>query len=150
VAARGRAGASDGPSVNLGAAANTGYRLSRTALRRRLLVLAVVVLAVLTATMLWSARRSRDAEVTRLAELLSLRAGTTVAEIGAGTGWLTVEVARRVGPSGRVYSTKLTAPRLDDIRHAAREAGLSNVTVLPAGDRTTKLGISPQVRWPSG
>lgn len=65
----------------------------RTARRRRMLILAVVVLAVLTATMLWSAGRSRRAEVTRLAELLSLREGMTVAEIGAGTGWLTVEVA---------------------------------------------------------
>jgi precorrin-6B methylase 2 len=107
-----------------------------------MLVFAVVVLAGSTAAMRWSANRSRRAEVTRLAERLSLHEGMTVAEIGAGTGWLTVEVAQRVGPSGRVYSTELTAPRLDAIRHAAREAGVSNVTVLEAGDRTTNLSAS--------
>jgi precorrin-6B methylase 2 len=74
-----------------------------------------------------------------LAELLSLREGMTVAEIGAGTGWLTVEVARRVGPSGRVYSTEISVDRLADIRRAADAAGLSNVIVLEAGERATGL-----------
>jgi protein-L-isoaspartate O-methyltransferase len=102
-------------------------------------MLAVALLAVLTVTILWSANRSRRAEVSRLVELLSLREGMTVGEIGAGSGWLTVEVAQRVAPSGRVYSTELSAARLDDIRQAASEAGLGNVTVLQAGDRATNL-----------
>lgn len=117
----------------------TGSRFALRTTRRRVLVVAVVLLAVLMATMLSSADRSRRAEVNRLAELLSLREGMTVAEIGAGSGWLTVEVARRVGPSGRVYSTELSAARLDEIRQAAGEAGLRNVTVLEAAERTTNL-----------
>ena len=100
---------------------------------------AIVLLAVLIATVLWSADRSGRAEVNRLAELLSLREGMSVAEIGAGSGWLTVEVARHVGRSGRVYSTELGAARLDDIREAVREAGVDNVTVLEAGERATNL-----------
>jgi precorrin-6B methylase 2 len=72
----------------------------------------------LVAVVLLLANRSRRAEVHQLTELLSLREGMTVGEIGAGRGWLTVEVARRVGPSGRVYSTELSAARLDDIRQA--------------------------------
>ena len=30
--------------------------------------------------------------------------GTTVADIGAGGGWFTMRLARRVGPNGRVYA----------------------------------------------
>ena len=120
----------------------TSPRLAPRTTRRRVLVFAVVLLAVLMATMLRSADRSRRAEVNRLAELLSLREGMTVAEIGAGSGWLTVEVAQRVGPSGRVYSTELTAVRLDEIRQAAGEAGLRNVTVLEAGARATNLSAA--------
>jgi precorrin-6B methylase 2 len=90
-------------------------------------------------TILWSANRSRQTEVNRLVELLSLREGMTVAEIGAGSGWLSVEVAQRVGPSGRVYSTELSTADLDDIRQAANEAGSGNVTVLQAGERATNL-----------
>jgi precorrin-6B methylase 2 len=74
-----------------------------------------------------------------LADLLSLREGLTVGEIGAGRGWLTVEVAKRIGPSGRVYSTELSAARLNDIRRAVGEAALTNVTVLEAGERATNL-----------
>ncbi|RPH63917.1 MAG: methyltransferase domain-containing protein [Acidobacteria bacterium] len=117
----------------------TGPRRTPGTARRRVLMLAVALLAVLIVTILWSANRSRRAEVNRLVELLSLREGMTVAEIGAGSGWLTVEVAQRVGPSGRVYSTELSAARLDDIRQAASEAGLGNVTVRQAGDRATNL-----------
>src|SRR3990172_347095 len=107
--------------------------------RSRILIVAGVLLAALMVTALLTATRSRRAEANRLVELLSLREGTTVAEIGAGSGWLTVEVAQRVGPSGRVYSTELTAARLDEIRQAAGEAGLHNVTALEAGERTTNL-----------
>ncbi|MBI3050461.1 MAG: methyltransferase domain-containing protein [Acidobacteria bacterium] len=74
-----------------------------------------------------------------MTELLSLREGITVAEIGAGTGWLTVEVARRVGRSGLVYSTELSADRLNYIRQAVADVGLNNVTVLEAGERATHL-----------
>jgi precorrin-6B methylase 2 len=98
---------------------------------------AVLVAAAATAFLL--AQRSRRTEVNRLAELLSLREGMTVAEIGAGTGWLTVEVARRVGLAGRVYSTEISADRLRDIRQAAAAAELSNVIVLEAREQATGL-----------
>jgi precorrin-6B methylase 2 len=99
------------------------------------------VLVAVAATAFLLEQRSRRAEVSRLAELLSLREGTTVADVGAGSGWLTVEVARRVGRSGRVYSTEMSVDRLADIRRAAAEAGLSNVIVLEAGERVTGLPI---------
>lgn len=114
-------------------------RRRRRAVWVRTLVIGSAVLAAVAATTLLLAQRSRRAEVSRLAELLSLGEGTTVADIGAGTGWLTVEVARRVGRSGRVYSTELGVDRLADIRRAAAAAGLSNVIVLEAGERATGL-----------
>jgi len=111
----------------------------RRAVWVRTFIIGGTVLAVVAATTFLLAQRSRRAEVSRLAELLSLREGTTVADIGAGTGWLTVEIARRVGQSGRVYPTEISVDRLADIRRAAAAAGLSNVIVLEAGERATGL-----------
>ncbi len=109
---------------------------------RRFFLLALVLLALVMAAMQWSAARSRRAEVARLAELLSLREGLAVAEIGAGSGWLTIEVARRLGPSGRIYATELGSGRVDDLRRAVGDAGLSNATVLEAGERSTNLAAA--------
>lgn len=80
-----------------------------------------------------------DNEVDRLVGLLQMREGMKVAEIGAGSGWLTVEIATRVGASGRVFSTELSERRLDQIRDAVADAGLSNVTVVRAGERSANL-----------
>jgi ubiquinone/menaquinone biosynthesis C-methylase UbiE len=78
-------------------------------------------------------------EAQRLVEVLALKPGDRVAEIGAGDGDLTVEVARILGPGGRVFSTELDPRRLRDIRSAVASAGLQNVTVVEAGERTTNL-----------
>lgn len=78
-------------------------------------------------------------EAERLAGLLGLRPGMVVAEIGAGSGTLTVELARQVGPAGRVYSTELSQSRLSEIRSRVKSAGLDNVLVVEAGETTTNL-----------
>ncbi len=78
-----------------------------------------------------------DAE--RLVAALALDTGRTVADIGAGSGQLTIALGRAVGPSGRVYATELDEDRLDTIRAAAETAGLRNVTVLEAHPARTNL-----------
>ena len=81
-------------------------------------------------------------EADRLAALLELRPGAAVAEIGAGDGAMTVEIATRVGASGRVYATEIEAEKQDAIRAAARAAGLANVEALPAQFTSTGLPTS--------
>ena len=78
-------------------------------------------------------------DAARLVTALELDSGRTVADIGAGAGQLTVELARAVGPTGRVYATELEAERLEDIREAASDAGLANVSVVEAHATRTNL-----------
>jgi precorrin-6B methylase 2 len=63
----------------------------------------------------------------------------SVGEIGAGGGEMTVELAKRLGAAGHVYSTELDPARLADIRGAVAKEGLTNVTVIEAGEATTNL-----------
>jgi ubiquinone/menaquinone biosynthesis C-methylase UbiE len=79
------------------------------------------------------------ADAARLATALKLHGGQTVADIGAGGGQLAVALARKVGPSGRVYATELGADQLGDIRKAADAAGLKNVSVIEAHATRTNL-----------
>lgn len=53
--------------------------------------------------------------------------GQTVADLGAGPGYLTLPLARAVGPGGRVIATDLDRGALDLLAARAREAGLANV-----------------------
>lgn len=78
-------------------------------------------------------------DATRLTKTAGVAAGQTVADIGAGLGELTLELARIVGPSGRVFSTEMSAERVAGLRKAAEGAGLKNVTALDAHATRTNL-----------
>jgi ubiquinone/menaquinone biosynthesis C-methylase UbiE len=78
-------------------------------------------------------------EPARLASALHARAGSVVADIGAGSGALAVELARIVGPGGRVYATELDADRREQIASRAAAAGVTWLTVLEAGEHATNL-----------
>ena len=80
-----------------------------------------------------------EGEVERLAAVLEIQSGHTVADVGAGDGWLSIEIAAIVGGSGHVFATELAADRRDTIRAAVAGAGLDNVTVVEAGERETNL-----------
>ncbi len=82
----------------------------------------------------------RDAaDAAKLIEMLEIRAGWTIADIGAGGGALVPPMSRRVGPSGRLYATDINADRLTDIKKVVASASLENVTVLLGGADQTNL-----------
>ena len=61
--------------------------------------------------------------------------GQRVLDAGAGTGFATLAIARRVGPAGRVLAVDVSAGMLAELRAAATAAGLSHVDALQ-GDAT--------------
>jgi predicted methyltransferase len=110
-------------------------------LRRSLWPLAALGALLAVVSVRGLVQRSEDvaSESARLATLLDLRPGLTVAEIGAGAGEFTVAVAQRLGPTGHVFSTELDKYRLQDIKRAADTADLQNVKVVEAAETTTNL-----------
>ena len=107
------------------------------ALRLRLAPMVVSALVAFTGTAHAQDEFASDAR--RLVPAIQLHEGQTVADIGAGGGQLAVELAREVGPSGRVYATELEEDRRRDISKAAKSAGLKNVEVLEARATSTNL-----------
>jgi predicted methyltransferase len=88
--------------------------------------------------------RSRQAgddgsDAARLVAALGIRAGSVVAEIGAGDGELTLAMSRAVGDSGRVYSTELGDDRVAALKKAVEPAGATNVQILAADVARTNL-----------
>lgn len=71
----------------------------------------------------------------QIMDTLGVADGSVVADIGAGAGWFTVRLGKRVGPRGLVYAQDVQRPVLDAIRRRAEREHLQNVQVrLGMGD----------------
>jgi predicted methyltransferase len=75
----------------------------------------------------------------RMIAALDIHEGSIVAEMGAGSGGRTIDIAKHVGPTGRVYTTELGDDRLRNLRNAIEKSGAKNVTVLAAHATQTNL-----------
>lgn len=78
-------------------------------------------------------------EAEQIALVLGLEPGMQVADVGAGDGEWTEEIAQRVGPLGQVFSTEVTEDNVEEIRERIGGAGLDNVTVILGGETATGL-----------
>jgi len=67
-------------------------------------------------------------------ELLAIREGESVLEIGFGTGCALVEIARRVGGSGRACGLDLTPEMITRARRRLEKQGLAGRVELCEGD----------------
>jgi SAM-dependent methyltransferase len=92
----------------------------------------------------WLERPERETEenVEGALNAIGLKPGMTVAEVGAGTGYVTLRMAKRVGPTGKVYANDLQPEMLDLLRSNAAKAGVTNVE--------TVLGFATDPKLPAG
>ena len=63
----------------------------------------------------------------QIMDVLHVADGSKVADIGAGAGWFTIHLARRVGPNGIVYSQDVQREMLEAITRRVEREGLQNV-----------------------
>jgi len=77
----------------------------------------------------WLDRREReDEENPDLAlRLLRIRKGATVADIGAGSGYITIRMAKIVGPMGKVYASDIQQGMLTLLQQNVAKAKVDNV-----------------------
>ena len=89
----------------------------------------------------WLERPERESEenVEGALNSISLKPGMTVAEVGAGTGYVALRMARRVGPSGKVYANDVQPEMLQLLRGNASKAGLTNVVTVLGSATDPKL-----------
>jgi ubiquinone/menaquinone biosynthesis C-methylase UbiE len=66
----------------------------------------------------------------RVMDALGIADGSHVADLGAGGGWFTIRLARRVGPNGTVYAEDVQPPMIDAIVRRVEREGLRNVRTV--------------------
>jgi ubiquinone/menaquinone biosynthesis C-methylase UbiE len=73
---------------------------------------------------------------------MQLKPGQTVADIGAGTGLLSVPVAKAVGPKGQVFAVEIDAGFFPVIKKRADDNGVANVQTVLGSFTDPKLPVS--------
>jgi ubiquinone/menaquinone biosynthesis C-methylase UbiE len=111
---------------------------TNTAMSKKKLLLVVLACAV-AAVVAVGVRGEAGEEVRRLAELMGWKAGTIVADIGAGDGRYTFAAVERVGTSGKVYATEIDAQKLAELRDEVAKRKLGNVIVVESKEADTNL-----------
>ena len=89
----------------------------------------------------WLERPEREWEESpeQMLDALELKQGQTVADVGAGVGYLTLRIAKRVGPTGKVYGVDVQREMLARLRKNAAKAKLSNVETVLGSENDPKL-----------
>jgi len=71
----------------------------------------------------------------QIMDAIGIADGAKVADLGAGGGWFTIRLARRVGPNGVVYAEDIQPQMIEAITRRVQREGLRNVqTILGAAD----------------
>jgi protein-L-isoaspartate O-methyltransferase len=63
-------------------------------------------------------------------DVLAIPKGAAVADVGAGSGYMTVRLAKRVGPTGTVYANDLQSQMLELLRRRLEGEKITNVTLV--------------------
>ena len=66
----------------------------------------------------------------QIMDALGIADGAVVADLGAGGGWFTIRLARRVGPNGLVYAEDIQPEMIEAIGRRVQREGLANVRTI--------------------
>ena len=85
----------------------------------------------------WLDRAERDSEEEpdHAIDVLKITKASTVADIGAGSGYMTVKLAKKVGPDGKVFANDIQPGMLELLTRRLQKSKITNVsTVLGTQD----------------
>lgn len=83
--------------------------------------------------------REQEEQPDRALDLIDIQPGMTVADVGAGTGYMTLRIAKRVGPKGKVYANDIQPEMLEKLTENARRANLDNIETVLGSEADPKL-----------
>ena len=89
----------------------------------------------------WLVRPDREAteQPEKVLDALQIPEGATVADVGAGVGYFTWRLAKRVGPKGKVIAVEVQQKMLDLMAEDLKRRNITNVEMVLGGVRDPRL-----------
>jgi ubiquinone/menaquinone biosynthesis C-methylase UbiE len=86
--------------------------------------------------------RIQEENPEEMLEQLDVKPGMTVCDMGCGDGYYTIELAKRVGPSGKVIAVDIQPEMLQELSRRCERGNLKNVEMI--------LGLPHDPKLPEG
>jgi ubiquinone/menaquinone biosynthesis C-methylase UbiE len=74
--------------------------------------------------------RDRYHQPDRVMELMGVEAGMVIGEVGAGSGYFTFHLARRVGETGKIYANDISRRALNSLERRRDREGIGNIETI--------------------
>lgn len=97
------------------------------------------VMGVGGADWLERSEREREEAPTKAIDLLDLKPGMVVADVGAGVGYYAMRMAKKVGPTGKIYANDIQAEMLTLLRRRLAEEKYTNIELVLGTETDPKL-----------
>jgi ubiquinone/menaquinone biosynthesis C-methylase UbiE len=91
----------------------------------------------------WLEREEREhlEQPEKVLDTLKIAPGSVIADIGAGIGYYSIRLAKRVGPQGRVLATDIQPEMLSRLRVNMKKANVSNIEPILCTPTDAKLPV---------
>ena len=75
----------------------------------------------------------------KILDTIGIKPGMVVADIGAGEGFFTFRLAKRVGPEGKIYANEIDEERLKVIKDRMQKEDIENIVTVLGKEDDPKL-----------
>jgi cyclopropane fatty-acyl-phospholipid synthase-like methyltransferase len=89
--------------------------------------------------LLESERRVENLQIDRVVDILKIKPGQRVADIGAGSGLFTRPIAKKAGVTGTVYAIDIDPELLKHIEQTARDEKLPSIRTIMAAEDDPRI-----------
>ncbi len=83
--------------------------------------------------------REREEQPQKAIAQFNLKPGMMIGDVGAGTGYYSLRIAKLVGPAGTVYANDIQPGMLQKLSENAAASGIGNVVTILGTERDPKL-----------
>jgi len=98
--------------------------------KSKVLILAIFICLVFSVSMIFPQGRDSWQQPEKVMDAIGVKPGMVIGELGAGKGYFTFKLARKVGNKGRIYANDIDEEALEFIEGQIRNEGITNIETI--------------------